>query len=70
MITFKTDTELTLVTEFDKNFDNISGEETVLFEADELVDGDIIEEEGDYVTLQFGDGSVAFSVQRDCFNVM
>jgi len=74
MISFKNDTELTLVTSFDEKTDTITGEETETFKAGEPVDADIIDEnetKGEmFVDLQFGDGSVAFGVQRECFDVL
>jgi len=78
MISFKNDTELTLVTSFDEKTDTITGEETETFKAGEPVDAEIIEDEStsleekgeQFVTLEFGDGSVAFGVQRDCFTVL
>ena len=77
MIAFKTDTELTIVTEFDEATDNIVGEEKDVFKAGELVDAEILATEilpdgktSEFVDLQFGDGSVAFSVQRACFYVL
>ena len=74
MIKFKSDTQLEVVTDFDENTDTITGIETETFKAGEKVDGEIIsdrEEKGDvFVDIQFGDGSVAFGVQRDCFEVV
>jgi len=77
MITFKTDTELTIVTEFDEATDNIIGEEKDIFKAGELVDADILATEilpdgkvSEFVDLQFGDGSMAFGVQRASFDVL
>ena len=74
MITFKNDTELCLVTDFDEATDTITGEETETFKAGEPVDADIIDETEEkaemFVSLQFGDGSVAFGVERECFTVV
>lgn len=74
MITFKANTELNLVTSFDEKTDTITGEAIETFKAGEKVDADIIddrEEKGEmFVDLQFGDGSVAFGVQRDCFDII
>ncbi len=69
MIRFNQDTELTLITDYDEENDNITGEETEVFKAGEPVDAEIIAwiNGGEYVDLQFGDGSVALTVQRDCF---
>lgn len=71
MITFKKDTSLTIVTEFDEEAGNIVAEEVDTFKAGELVDAEIINDDGgNYVDLQFGDGTVALTVQRDCFDVV
>jgi hypothetical protein len=70
MITFKNDTELTIITEFDEENDNIAGEETELFKAGEPVDAYIISNGGEYVDLEFGSGGVALTVQRDCFTII
>lgn len=74
MIKFKADTELEVVTDFDEKTDTITGSETETFKAGEPVDADIIddrEEKGEqFVDLQFGDGSVAFGVQRSCFDIV
>jgi len=74
MITFKSDTELEVVTNFDEATDTITGMETETFKAGEKVDAEIIDdrdEKGElFVDLQFGDGSVAYGVQRACFDVI
>jgi hypothetical protein len=71
MIRFNKDTELTIVEGYDEKNDNITKESTEVFKEGEPVDATIVnstEEKGDaYVDLQFGDGSVAFGVQRICF---
>jgi hypothetical protein len=73
MIAFKKDIELTVVTEFDEATDNITGEEKDIFKAGEPVDADILDR-GDntenYVDLQFGDGSMAFGVERSSFDIL
>ncbi len=77
MIAFKKDTELIVVTEFDETTDNITGEEKDTFKAGEPVDAEILATEilpdgkvSEFVDLQFGDGSVAFGVQRASFDVL
>jgi len=71
MIKFKESIELTIVTDFDEETDNIVGEETKVFKAGEVVDADVVSEDGKYVDLQFGfNGGVAFGVQRKSFEVM
>ena len=71
MISFKQDTQLTVVEEFDEATDNIVDESHPTFKAGEYVDAQIVSEEGNYVDLQFGDtGGVAFGVHRDSFEVL
>jgi len=70
MIRFRTDTTLQVVTEFDEKNDNIVDEVEEHFKAGDKAEADIFSEDGDYVDLQFGDGSVALSVLRDCFETL
>lgn len=70
MIAFKQDTEITFVTEFDFKADEITGEETELFKAGEPIDAEIIDEEDGLVTLECGDGSLAYSIPRNSFDVI
>ena len=71
MIKFKKETTLTVVNEYDEENDNIVDENEETFKAGELVDGDICDDDSDgYVNIQFGDGGVAFGVQRKCFTVV
>ena len=74
MITFKKDTTLTVITDFDESNDNILDESENTFVAGEPVDATIINEEvqkGEaYVDLQFGDGSMALGVLRENFEIL
>lgn len=70
MIAFKQQTTLTVITEFNEKRDEIEGQNEETFQANERVDADIIEEDGPFVTLEFGDGGVAFAVERESFNVL
>ena len=70
MITFKENAELSVVVEFDEEADNIVEEQTEVFLAGEPVDAEIVDEMGDYVDLQFGDGTVALGVLRSLFEVI
>lgn len=71
MIKFKENITLTVITEFDEATDNITGEETVTFKADELVDAEVLDfDDSGYVNLQFADGTMATSVQRTSFDVI
>lgn len=70
MIKFHKNIELTIVEGFDEETDNITDESVETFKAGELVDADIVSEDGKYVNLQFGGGGgVAFGVLRSCFDV-
>jgi hypothetical protein len=70
MITFKEDTELTIVESFDEEHDRITETSTEIFRAGQLVDAEIVSRDGDYVDLQFGSGGgLALGVQRSCFVV-
>ncbi len=73
MITFNQDIELQIVVDFDETHDQpIVENET--FKKGELVDGDIIDDEPDskdpFCTIEFGDGSVAYCVDRALFTVV
>jgi len=68
MIRFKEEITIVVVTDFDEATENINEEHEVIFKAHEPVDADIYrEDETDYVDIQFGNGSIALSVQRECF---
>ena len=71
MIKFKEDTELTVISGYDEETDNITEECQELFKAGENVDADIYDDDGGkYVNLQFGDGSIVLTVQRNCFEMV
>jgi len=72
MIKFKQDTTLQVIEGYDEENDNITEEVEETFKEGELVDADIVsdDDDSDYVDIQFGDGSVAFRIQRDCFEVV
>jgi len=73
MIKFKQDTTLQIIEGYDEEADNIVEEFEETFKKGELVDADIVsdDDDSDYVDIQFGDGgSVAFRIQRDCFEVV
>jgi hypothetical protein len=70
MIKFTRDITLHVVENFDEELDEeISGfDET--FRMGEKSDADIWEKFNDIVSIQFGDGSVAFGVPKDCFETV
>ncbi len=69
MITFKEDITLTIVDGFDEETDNITSETTETFKAGEKVDAEIYNDNGDYVDLQYGDGTVSLGVLRSSFDL-
>jgi hypothetical protein len=74
MIKFKFDTELEIVESFDEANDTIAAQGTEVFKAGELFDAEIVNSYGvgqtEFVDLQFPDGSMALTVQRDSFEVV
>jgi hypothetical protein len=70
MIAFKQQTTLTVVEEFNETKDEVIADSQETFQANERVDAEIIEEDGPFVTLEFGNGGVAFAVERESFNIL
>ncbi len=70
MIAFKQQTTLTVITGFNEKRDEITEQSEETFQPNERVDAEIIEEDGPFVTLEFGSGGVAFAVERESFNVL
>jgi len=70
MIAFKRQTTLTIIEEFNEKRDEVTAQSQETFQANEQVDADIIEEDGPFVTLEFGNGGVAFAVERESFNLL
>ena len=70
MIRFRTETTLQVITEFDKENDNIVDEVETTFKQGEKVDADIYSDDGSYVDIRFADGSIATSVLKDDIEVM
>ena len=69
MIKFKRNIELTIVTGYDEESDNITDETTILFLKGEIIDGDVIDEDGDYCDIEFSNG-VAFGVSKTAFKIV
>jgi hypothetical protein len=69
IIKFTQDTELTIITGYDEENDNITDEITEFFKAGQCGYADIVSEDGNFVDLEFDHG-VAFGVNRDCFEVI
>jgi len=72
MITFHSDTTLQVVEEFNEKRDEIVKQSEETFKAGEVVDAEIIDgdEDAPFVTLEFGNGGVAFTVERDSFSIL
>lgn len=71
MIRFKYDIELEIVESFDEFNDTITELGTEVFKADQLVDADVVSEDGDYVDIQFaGSGGLALGIKKDLFWVV
>jgi hypothetical protein len=70
MIAFKQQTTLNIVEEFNEKRDEVEVESTETFKAGEPVDADILDEDGPFVSLEFGNGGVAFAVDRESFDVL
>ncbi|MAE81288.1 MAG: hypothetical protein CMB80_01040 [Flammeovirgaceae bacterium] len=65
--------ELEVVTEFDENADKITGSYCQRVEIDEVDEIDLDDawvEGNDFVDMQFGDGSMAYSVSKEYFEVL
>lgn len=70
MIAFKTDIQLPVVENFDEVTEKVV-ESMEVFKAGELVDAEIVNDPTDeFVDIQYGDGGVSFSVQRDSFEIL
>jgi len=63
------ETELTMTTEYDENFDMTETQIETAY-IDECDECDIIKDESDIVDIQFADGSVAFGVPKKCFEII
>ncbi len=70
MIIFKQDTQLEIVIRFDEKRDVIAEQSTETFKAGEKVDAEIIATNGEFVDLQYGDGTVSLGVLRSSFEVL
>lgn len=69
MISFKKNTELQVAISFDKKHDRIAEQSVEIFKKGQLVDADIIDENGEYADIQYGDGTVSLGVLRSSFVV-
>lgn len=61
--------DLTIVTNFDEK-NEVADEDTQMVSKGECDDIDILEDKGDTVDIQFGNGSVAFNVKKEWFRRM
>src|SRR6266704_1612522 len=71
MIKFKEDIQLEIVISFDEKNDTIAEQGNETFKAGQPVDAEIVNDDGgDYVDLQFADGTMALTVQRSSFDII
>lgn len=70
MIRFKRDTTLQVIESFNEKADAITEEIEETFKAGVDVDADIFDEEKDHVSIQFGNGSVAFNVPHEIIEIV
>lgn len=72
MIAFKEDIQVSVVVRFDEASDTIAEQCQETFKAGEKVDADIVpgSEVGEYVDIQYGDGTVSLGIQRASFDVL
>ena len=61
--------DLTVVTDFDEK-NEIADEGFEIVEKGEVNEVDILDDSGEAVDMQFGNGSVAFGVSKECFTVI
>ena len=69
MLRFRSRTAVQVIEGFDEKTDAITNQYEEIFEQGEKVDADIYYEERDgngTVDIQFGDGSIAMGVPKDC----
>ena len=71
MIKFKQDTELAIVTKFDEDSGDTLEESNETFREGVEIDAEVICYDDDgYVDIEFGDGSIAFTVEGDSIEVI
>lgn len=70
MIKFKTDCVLNIVENFDEESDVITEESQETFKIGEEIDVDIISDNGNNIDIQFGDGSVAFGIDKSFVEII
>jgi ubiquinone/menaquinone biosynthesis C-methylase UbiE len=68
-IRWKNEVHLEVVTNYDENND-VADTEQEVFKPNETMEVDVLEDHGDTVDIQFGDGSVAFNVEKTWFEVV
>ena len=69
MIKFNKDVELEVTTHYDEETDTALTENERFYNG-EIVDGDIFNEFEDRVHIQFGDGSVVYGLEKNCFDLV
>ena len=69
-IKFNQDVELQVIEGFDDEADEVTDACMEMFRKDEVHDVDIVDEEDEICTLQFGDGSCSYCVQKAWFEIL
>ena len=69
-IRFNRDVELQVIEGFDEETDEVTDAFIEKFPKGEVHDVDIVDEEGDICTLQFGDGSCSYCVKTAWFEIL
>ena len=62
------DCGFTITDHLDKNEEPVEIDES--FTKDEILDGDLESDEGDYINFQFGDGAMLYGLKKSLFKVI
>ena len=68
-IRFKQNCGFTVIESVDDNGEPTSQYDET-FITDEVLEGDIVDDEGDYVSFQFGDSSMIFGLKKELFEIV
>lgn len=68
LIRWKHDVELNVIKNFDEETET-ADENSEMFKQNTSSNIDIVEDKGEFVDIQFGDGSMAFNVSKRMFTV-
>ena len=62
--------EIEIVDQYDEELDNITSSHNEILKKGEVEEIDITKDNGDYVDMQFENGSMAFSIQKSTFIIV